>query len=164
MSCNRGFSLIELVVVIVILGLLAVTAAPRFLNFQSDARIATLDSFASYLTSANDMVQMKAEVTGVANEQGPVVVPGTDIQIQFGALVLTTDNINHAMTIDGYHLANIGLDASPILVVYTGKEKPLGDVRGSMCFLTASRSFIADSTGTVTALSEINISKYYQGC
>ncbi|WP_159651720.1 prepilin-type N-terminal cleavage/methylation domain-containing protein [Vibrio atypicus] len=33
----KGFTLIELVVVIVILGVLSVTALPRFLNFQQDA-------------------------------------------------------------------------------------------------------------------------------
>lgn len=42
MTNQRGFTLIELVVVIVILGILAVTAAPRFLNLQSDARISAL--------------------------------------------------------------------------------------------------------------------------
>ncbi len=34
MSKQKGFTLIELVVVIVILGILAVTAAPKFMNLQ----------------------------------------------------------------------------------------------------------------------------------
>ena len=38
MKKQGGFTLIELVVVIVILGILAVTAAPRFLNLQDDAK------------------------------------------------------------------------------------------------------------------------------
>lgn len=56
---NKGFTLIEMIVVIVILGVLAVTAAPKFMGLQSDARIATLQatkgaiesSFASFLPS-----------------------------------------------------------------------------------------------------------------
>lgn len=42
MKQPQGFTLIELVVVIVILGILAVTAAPQFLNLQGDARRASL--------------------------------------------------------------------------------------------------------------------------
>ncbi|MGL4204867.1 MAG: type IV pilin protein, partial [Aeromonadaceae bacterium] len=34
MKRSAGFTLIELVIVIVILGILAVTAAPKFLNLQ----------------------------------------------------------------------------------------------------------------------------------
>ena len=41
MKRSAGFTLIELVIVIVILGILAVTAAPKFLNLQSDARAST---------------------------------------------------------------------------------------------------------------------------
>ena len=39
---KNGFTLIELVVVIVILGILAVVAAPKFMNLQNDARNASL--------------------------------------------------------------------------------------------------------------------------
>ena len=49
---TQGFTLIELVVVIVILGTLAVTAAPRFLNYQRDAHLARADAaFASFEAS-----------------------------------------------------------------------------------------------------------------
>ncbi|MEC8489586.1 MAG: prepilin-type N-terminal cleavage/methylation domain-containing protein, partial [Pseudomonadota bacterium] len=37
-STQQGFTLIELIIVIVLLGILAVTAAPKFLNLQDDAR------------------------------------------------------------------------------------------------------------------------------
>jgi len=42
MRNQKGFTLIELIIVIVVLGILAVTAAPQFINFSSDARTSTV--------------------------------------------------------------------------------------------------------------------------
>ena len=51
MKQQQGFTLIELIVVIVILGILAATALPKFTNMQNEARIAAVKGVAGGIAS-----------------------------------------------------------------------------------------------------------------
>lgn len=53
MRNQKGFTLIELIVVIVILGILAATAMPKFIDFKSDAGAAAVAGVAGGLASAS---------------------------------------------------------------------------------------------------------------
>lgn len=68
---NKGFTLIELVVVIVILGILAVTAAPRFLNLQEDANEAAIQGAKGAMVSAISLFHAKWLIDGEPDPDNP---------------------------------------------------------------------------------------------
>lgn len=80
MKRQSGFTLIELVVVIVILGILAATAAPKFMNLQGDARVSALNGLKGSVKSAVSMVYSKAILKGIEKkETGKVCASGSDL-------------------------------------------------------------------------------------
>ena len=67
-SAQGGFTLIELIVVIVILGILAATALPRFSNLSGDARIASLNAARGALSATSAMTHGRFLVTPAATQ------------------------------------------------------------------------------------------------
>ncbi|MEZ9338813.1 type II secretion system protein [Vibrio splendidus] len=97
MKRQGGFTLIELVVVIVILGILAVTAAPRFLNLQGDARDASLQGLKGAMDGASGIVFGKAAIDGVETASAATGTDVEGISTIFGYPRATEDGIGAAV-------------------------------------------------------------------
>jgi MSHA pilin protein MshA len=82
-----GFTLIELVVVITILGILAAFAVPRFINMQAKAREAAIQSLQGAVRSASSLTHSMWMVSG---QPATVPVEGATITMTNGYPDLTT--------------------------------------------------------------------------
>ena len=79
---NKGFTLIELIMVIVILGILAAFALPRFANMQTEATAAAADGLVGSIKSAAAITHSKWLVEGGDITATTVTfVAGTDVNI-----------------------------------------------------------------------------------
>jgi MSHA pilin protein MshB len=86
LSKQRAFTLIELVIVVVILGLLAATAIPRFLNVTEDAEDATVEGVSGGFATGVGLVRAQWEIEGrpaynQATNQTFVTVEGLSIGV-----------------------------------------------------------------------------------
>ncbi|MEZ9864104.1 MSHA biogenesis protein MshA [Vibrio breoganii] len=93
MKKQGGFTLIELVVVIVILGILAVTAAPRFLNLQSDARESSLQGLKGAMAGAGSIVYGKAAIEGIERDDSGTLPAPDNTAVVFGYPAATSAGI-----------------------------------------------------------------------
>ena len=139
---HSGFTLIELVIVIVILGILAAAALPRFSDLSRDARLAAVNGIAGSLRSASAIAKATQLAKGYSTGQ-TVTLDGTAIAMSAG--YPTAAAISAALTdFSGFTAANVSPATTPPSTDFT-----LGS-------LTNCRArYIEAGTGTAATVSVV---------
>ena len=100
---QAGFTLIELVIVIVILGILAAAALPRFTDISTEARVAAVNGLAGSLRAAASIAKSTQLAKGLTSMQ-PVTLDGQAVAMSNG--YPTASNISMALSdIAGFTVA-----------------------------------------------------------
>ncbi|WP_028764564.1 type II secretion system protein [Shewanella colwelliana] len=68
MKQQKGFTLIELVMVILVLAIISVIVAPKLLSLSSESQTAMIKSVGGTIASVNQMVNSKTQVVGIADK------------------------------------------------------------------------------------------------
>ena len=173
MRKQNGFTLIELVVVIVILGILAATAAPKFMDLQKDARISAANGLAGAIKSSISMTYSKAILAGKDKDESGKYICNSGaatascessnadaVELAFGRPAATAEGIIRAVDIDatlsgaegdaGEWIYNTISTPSGIAIWQSASTAVTGASAGCGLIYEAAKKTTSGSTTTIT--------------
>lgn len=157
MRRSKGFTLVELIIVIVVLGVLSVTAAPQFINFSSDAEKSRLQGLKASLQSALDITYSKAAIQGLEQQSATclggkfddvnISCPDGGTLLFYGYPAAKANVINDVVDLTDWTVSEVGIGSAIRIAA--------SNAHIDNCYLTYSEA---------TSTSEPSIHVYADNC
>ncbi|WP_313932854.1 type II secretion system protein [Pseudidiomarina fusca] len=177
---QKGFTLIELIIVIVVLGILAVTAAPQFFNFSSDARASTVKGMEGSVKAASALVYAKALLAPAGTTSVVVDQYGTSVTLtadtQYAAatdpatdpagITAALDMSDFSVVVAGASVDTeadaAGVEENDLLIFPTGFG--VDATAAPLCYVVYRAAVVADAGPPVVAAAAPTIFSVTSGC
>jgi len=138
---SQGFTLIELIVVIVILGTLAATVAPKYISLTADAHTATLQAVKGSLEGASALVYSKSIVAGNQNSSKndsptpSIILSDGPLNINYGYPKANSNDWKRLVDIDeDVFTLTVGFDGA--LIIYRKDREGVTPIAASFDCIT----------------------------
>ncbi|WP_413701058.1 prepilin-type N-terminal cleavage/methylation domain-containing protein [Psychromonas sp. KJ10-10] len=122
MNKQSGFTLIELVIVIIILGVLSAVAVPKFVSLRNEAKLATIKDLKATLETASTFTYTRSMIEGLGNLADETLSSG--VKIRYGYPYATQTNLKELIDIneDDWEMTSSSSPRTVVFAFYSDAE------------------------------------------